>query len=143
MLPLPEQWIDHHTRLMSVKPTEALTQEWLHEQIALSNLLVSAKQADPTMHNPDSARMLEFLRRQRDNMAELFKNKTAARVLQGEHVLQIKDRPRRQRSDSSSDDALAAPPPKQAARPPTALVHVRPIFGRPQISKIDTNMTWK
>jgi hypothetical protein len=50
-----QQWIDRHTRLISVKPTEALTQEWLHEPIASSPQLVAAKQADPTMDNPDSA----------------------------------------------------------------------------------------
>ena len=106
---------------------------------------MAAKQADPTMDNPDSARMLEFLRRQHANMAERYKNKMATRAQQGDHVLQIKDRPaRRPRSDSSSaDDSLAAPPSKQATRPPSAPVHVRPIFGRPQLSKIDTNDTWK
>ena len=69
----------------------------------------------------------------------------ATRAQQGDHVLQIKDRPaQRPRSDSSSaDDSLAAPPSKQATRPPSTPVHVRPIFGRPQLSKIDTNDTWK
>ena len=115
-----QRWIDHHIQLISVKPTEALTQEWLHEQIASSPQLVAAKQADPTMDNPDSARMLEFLRRQHANMAERYKNKMATRAQQADHVLQIKARPaQRPRSDSSSaDDSLAAPPAKRAPQPP-------------------------
>jgi hypothetical protein len=69
----------------------------------------------------------------------------ATRAQQGDHVLQIMDRPaRRPRSDSSSaDDSPAAPPAKRATQPPSASVHVRPIFGRPQLSKFDTNDTWK
>jgi hypothetical protein len=140
-----QKYIDSHVQLISVKPTEALMQEWLHEQIASSPQLVAARQVDPTMDNPDSLRMLEFLRRQHANMLERYKNKMATRAQQGDHVLQILDRPaRRPRSDSSSaDDSLAAPPAKRATLPPSAAVHVRPIFGRPQLSKIDTNDTWK
>jgi hypothetical protein len=94
---------------------------------------VAAKQSDVTMDNPDSAKLLEFLHRQRDHLYERQTLKTAARQ-QGDRVLQIKDRPR-PRSDSSSDDATAAP----AA--PTA--HVLAFYGQPQLSKVDSKNTCK
>ncbi len=67
-----------------MKPSEALLQEWFHDQIASCALLVAAKQSDPTMDNPDSARMVECLHRQRDNLVERQKNKTAALLQQGD-----------------------------------------------------------
>jgi hypothetical protein len=71
------QWVANHSILLSVKPTKAVLQEWLHAQIASVPALVTAKQADVNMDNPDSERMLTLLHRQRDNLRERQSNRAA------------------------------------------------------------------
>ncbi len=64
------------------------------------------------MDNPDSAKMLAFLHRQRNHLQERQPLKAVSRQ-GGERIMRISDRAR-ERSDSSSDDAAAAS--DQAAR---------------------------
>jgi hypothetical protein len=87
------QWNDNYFMLTAVRASEALKQEWLHEQIASSTELVVAKQADATMINPDAAAMLAFLHRQRNHLHERQTLKKAARGT-GERVMRITQRPR-------------------------------------------------
>ncbi len=43
--------LDNHMSILSGKPTEAVLQEWLHDQIASCTDLVVAKQADASMES--------------------------------------------------------------------------------------------
>ncbi len=64
--------------LTAVRASEAVKQEWLHDQIASSTELVVAKQGDSTMINSDAATMIAFLR-QRNHLHE---RQTLRRVVQ-------------------------------------------------------------
>jgi hypothetical protein len=76
------QWNDNYFMLTAVRASEAVKQEWLHDQIASSTELVVAKQADATMINPDAATMIAFLHRQRNRLHErrLSRRQRAARA---------------------------------------------------------------
>ncbi len=86
------QWNDNNFMLTAVRASEAIKQEWLHDQIASSTELVVAKQADATMINPDAATMIAFLHRQRNHLHERQTLKKAARGA-GERVMHITQRP--------------------------------------------------
>jgi len=134
------QWNDNHFLLTSVRASEAVKQEWLHEQIASSAELVVAKQADATMINPDAAAMIAFLHRQRNHLHERQTLKKAARSAAGERVMRVVQRPPPDTSDEETARPAATGKPKQAKQE-TALDPARfaaaicAVWARPQISK--------
>ncbi len=80
---------DNNLMLTAVRASEAIKQEWLHDQ---GTELVVAKQAYAKMINPDAATMIAFLHRQRNHLHERHTLKKAARGA-GERVMHITQRP--------------------------------------------------
>jgi hypothetical protein len=119
--------------LTSIRASEGVKQEWLHEQIASSTELVVAKQADATMINPGSATMLAFLHRQRNHLQERQTLKKAARVT-GERVMRITQRPR----EYSSSEEEARPTAKTKAAPPAKAAN-QPRFAAAVLAVWGTN----
>jgi hypothetical protein len=142
------QWNDNYFMLTAVRASEAVKQEWLHEQIASSTELVVAKQADATMVNPDAAAMIAFLHRQRNHLHERQTLKKAARGAAGERVMRVVQRPQPDTSDEEVTRPAVTGKPKQT-RQETALDPARfaapicAVWARPQVSKMPGNDTYK
>jgi hypothetical protein len=125
--------------LTSVRASEAVKQEWLHEQIASSTELVVAKQADATMINPDAATMIAFLHRQRNHLHERQTLKKAARGA-GERVMRITQRPQVDSSDEEVTLPASNREPVQdrqeiALDPARFATAIRAVWARPKLSK--------
>jgi hypothetical protein len=142
------QWNDNHFLLTSVRASEAVKQEWLHEQIASSTELVVAKQADATMVNPDAATMIAFLHRQRNHLHERQTLKKAARGAAGERVMRVVQRPQPDTSDEEITRPAAIGKPTQAKQeaalsPARFAAAIRAVWARPQLSKLAGNDNYK
>jgi len=141
------QWNDNYFMLTAVRASEALKQEWLHDQIASSTELVVAKQADATMINPDAATMIAFLHRQRNHLHERQTLRRAKRS-GGERVMHII---RRSQVDSSDEEVTLPTPSNKPgqSKQETALdplrfaTAIRAVWARPSLSKKQGSSAYK
>jgi hypothetical protein len=118
-------WLDTHSILLSVRTTEAVSQEWLHREIV----------SDASMENPDSERLLALLHRRRNNLRERQTNRAAQPT---EPIMMLKDHPRSLSSGSLDEASTPEAPGRHSKKakvsdPISPTVHVRAIYGRPQL----------
>jgi hypothetical protein len=143
-----DHYVDTHVTLLSVRPTDAMLSEWLHQEITSVPSLVTVRQNDETMDNPTYERMLAFLMRQRDNQRERHTNKSSVRT---DRVMMLKDRPFSLGSSSSDEEPQArlTPAKTRPVRPKEHVAqtadaaHVRAIYGRPVLSRVASNNNYR